>query len=64
MIRRLTAVVAGALVAGVLAAGAASAAPAPTDNATGLTPKEQVGLHFANELVGTLLGQAPLDSGR
>jgi hypothetical protein len=56
MIRRLSIVVAGALVAGFLAAGTATAAPA--DDSPNLSPKEQAGLHLANDVLDRLLGSS------
>ncbi|MEU6116655.1 hypothetical protein ABZ840_19225 [Streptomyces sp. NPDC047117] len=54
MMRRLTVMLAAVFTAGLLATGSAVAAPA--DEPDQLTPREQAGLDFAGNVLGSLFG--------
>ncbi|WP_199896674.1 hypothetical protein [Streptomyces niger] len=52
--RRLIVLLAAVFTAGILASGSAVAAPA--DGPDQLTPREQAGLEFAGDVLGSLFG--------
>ncbi|GAA0471511.1 hypothetical protein [Streptomyces olivaceiscleroticus] len=52
--RRLIVLLAAVFTAGILASGSAVAAPA--DEPDQLTPREQAGLEFAGDVLGSLFG--------
>ncbi|GAA0597171.1 hypothetical protein [Streptomyces crystallinus] len=58
MLRRLAVALVTLSAAACLTAGTAAAAP--SDESPDLTPREQAGLQVAREVLGSLLGGAPL----